>query len=427
MIQFISDSRNKNFLRLWWAQLISQFGDRITQMALIGLAYELGGQQPSATSLAKLLSFTIIPVFLVGPIAGVFVDRWDRQKTLLICDIARALLVLTIPLIFMFWKTMLPIYAVIFLMFCFSRFYVPAKMSIIPEIVRQEHLLTANSLMTTTGMIAFALGCALGGFLVEWFGARGGFLFDAATFFASGLLILSMTRHLFVKIDRHAILEQGKEILQLERSFWHEMKDGVAYLFHKKEIRFVIATLFILLAAAGAVYVVIIVFVQQIFHSVTRHLGVLAVTLGAGLFLGTVIYGKFGRRLSWYRTIFLCLILGGIMMLAFVWGITSWPSVWLAFFLTLGLGMVIGPVFIAANTIIHEVADEQMQGKVFSSLEIVIHLAFMIAMLISSWLSEFIAPAMILSTVAGVFGVVGLLGLWRCGHLERNAPKSAHS
>jgi len=423
MIRFFSDSRNKNFLRLWWAQLISQFGDRITQMALIGLAYELGGQQPSATSLAKLLSFTIIPVFLVGPVAGVFVDRWDRQKTLLICDIARALLVLTIPLIFMFWKTMIPIYAVVFLMFCFSRFYVPAKMSIIPEIVRQEHLLTANSLLTTTGMIAFALGCALGGFLVEWFGARGGFLFDAATFFASGLLILSMTRHLFVTIDRHTILEQGKEILQLERSFWHEMKDGVVYLFHKKEIRFVIATLFILLAAAGAVYVVIIVFVQQVFHSVTRHLGVLAVTLGAGLFLGALIYGKLGRSLSWYRTIFLCLILGGIMMLAFVWGITCWPNVWLAFLLTLGLGMVIGPVFIAANTIIHEVADEQMQGKVFSSLEIVIHLAFMIAMLVSSWLSEFIDPAVILSTVAAVFGVVGLLGLWRYGRSD-GAPVS---
>ncbi|HRZ40738.1 MAG TPA: hypothetical protein P5246_07000, partial [Candidatus Omnitrophota bacterium] len=60
MMRFISDIRNKNFMRLWWAQLISQFGDRINQMALIGLAYELSGKQPSATGLAKILSFTII-------------------------------------------------------------------------------------------------------------------------------------------------------------------------------------------------------------------------------------------------------------------------------------------------------------------------------------------------------------------------------
>lgn len=413
MIKFISDSRNKNFLRLWWAQLISQFGDRIAQMALIGLAYELGGKQPSAMGLAKLLSFTIIPVFIVGPIAGVFVDRWDRRKTLFVCDIARVLLVLTIPLIFIFWKTMIPIYIVVFLMFCFSRFYVPAKMSIVPEIVHQDNLLIANSMLASTGMIAFALGCALGGFLVEWFGARGGFFVDAATFFVSGMLVFSMTRKLYVKFDRHKILEGGKEILKIERSFWREMKEGVLYVFQKKEIRFVIGMLFLLLSAAGSVYVVIIVFVQQAFQSVTKHLGVLAVTLGAGLFLGTLLYGRFGKNISWHKTIFFCLFCGGIMMFAFVAGISAWPNVWLAFMLTLVLGIVIGPIFIASNTIIHEVADEQMQGKVFSSLEIVIHFAFMISMLLSSWLSEIISPAAILMAVAVVFSGVGVFGLLR--------------
>jgi MFS family permease len=415
MIKFISDIHNRNFFRLWSAQLISQFGDRITQMALIGLSYELSGKQPSAMNLAKLLSFTIIPVFIIGPIAGVFVDRWDRKKVLFVCDIARALLVLTIPCIFFYWKTMIPIYMVVFLMFCFSRFYVPAKMSIIPEIVSEENLLIANSMMTTTGMIAFALGCALGGFLVEWFGARGGFVIDAATFLISGALIFSMTKQLYMELDRRKIVEQGKEIFQIERSFWRELKEGILYLFRKKEIRFVIGTLFIVLSAAGAVYVVIIVFVQQVFHSVTRHLGVLAVTLGAGLFLGTLLYARFGKGVPWHKTIFFCLIGGGIMMMAFVVGISSWPNVWLAFFLTLMLGIVIGPIFIASNTIIHEVADEQMQGKVFSSLEIVIHFAFMVSMLISSWLSEIISPAIILSVVAIVFTGVGMLGLARYG------------
>jgi len=413
MIKFINDIRNQNFLRLWWAQLISQFGDRINQMALIGLAYEMSGQRPSAMSLAKLLSFTIIPVFIVGPIAGVFIDRWDRKTTLFVCDIARGLLVLTIPFIFIYWKTMIPIYTVIFLMFCFSRFYVPAKMSIIPEIVKQENLLMANSLLTSTGMIAFALGCALGGFLVEWFGARGGFMIDSLTFLISAGFIFSMTRDLYVKLDRGKILEQGKEILKLERSFWREMKEGILYLFRKKEIRFVINMLFILLAAAGAVYVVIIVFVQQAFHSVTRHLGVLAVTLGAGLFLGTVLYGRFGKGIPWAKTIFACLMAAGITMACFVLGISTWPNVWLAFGLTLALGVVTGPIFIATNIIIHEVADEQMLGKVFSSLEIVIHFAFMISMLISSWLSEFVGPAVILTVVAVIFTAVGCVGFFK--------------
>lgn len=397
-------------MRLWVAQLISQFGDRITQMALIGLVYEMGGQKTSAVELAKVLSFTIIPVFIISPIAGVFVDRWDRRKTLFVCDIVRGLLVLTIPLIFMYWKTMIPIYIVVFIMFCFSRFYVPAKMSIIPEIVDKEHLLMANSMITITGMIAFAFGCALGGFLVEWFGSRGGFLIDAVTFFASASLIVSMTKHLYVKINGKKIIEKGKEILEIERSFWHEMKEGVVYLFHKKEIRFVVNMFFMLLAAAGAVYVVSIVFIQQTFNSITRHLGALAATMGVGLVFGALGYGRFGKNISWHKTIFSCLAGGGIMMILFVLGISRWPNVWIAFFLALGLGFVVGPIFVVSNTIVHHVADENMQGKVFSSLEIVIHLGFLLSMLLSSWLSEFISPGIILTCVGIIFSVLGMIG-----------------
>ncbi|MFP4473837.1 MAG: MFS transporter [Candidatus Omnitrophota bacterium] len=413
MIKFIADIRNRNFMRLWWAQLISQFGDRVSQMALIGMVYELSGKETSAMGLAKLLSFTIIPVFIIGPVAGVFVDRWDRQRTLFICDIARSLLVLTIPFIFMRWESMIPTYIVVFLMFCFSRFHVPAKMSIIPKIVKAEHLVLANSMMTSTGMIAFVSGAWIGGFLVEWFGARGGFLVDSLTYLVSAGLVFSMARGIHRKISKEELVRSGREILRLEKSFWREMKDGIVYLFSKREIRFIINALFILMSAAGAVYVVIIVFIQQAFGSVTRHLGVLAVTLGAGLFIGVLLYGRYGKRFPWHKTIFFCLTLGGLMMLAFVWGVSRWPNVWFAFSLSLALGAVIGPIFIASNTVVHQVADEEMQGKVFSLLEIVIHFAFLVAMLISSWLSEIVSPGSILSAVALVFSGVGVFGLIR--------------
>ncbi|MFA5088957.1 MAG: hypothetical protein WC552_08005, partial [Candidatus Omnitrophota bacterium] len=98
MFKFLTHLENRNFLRLFLAQTISQFGDRIYQMALIGLIAER--TSGSAVELAKLLSFTIIPVFIVGPIAGVYVDRWDRKKTLFVCDFLRGLLVLTIPFVF---------------------------------------------------------------------------------------------------------------------------------------------------------------------------------------------------------------------------------------------------------------------------------------------------------------------------------------
>ncbi|MCK4882313.1 MAG: MFS transporter, partial [Candidatus Omnitrophica bacterium] len=172
MIKLLTGTNNRNFLRLWLAQVISQFGDRVHQMALVGLIAERTGG--STSNLAKLMAFTILPVFVIQPFAGVFIDRWDRKTTLFVCDIARGLLVLTIPFGFIYGEAILPIYIVVFLAFSFSRFYVPAKMSIIPDIVDKEHLITANSLVTTTGMIAAVLGLGLGGLMIEKLGARNG-------------------------------------------------------------------------------------------------------------------------------------------------------------------------------------------------------------------------------------------------------------
>ncbi len=401
-------------MRLWWAQLISQFGDRLNQMALIGL---IAQRQPgSAYSLAKLLSFTIIPVFLVGPVAGVYVDRWDKRKTLFVCDLVRGFLVLVIPFFLIYKHSIIGIYIVVFLIFCFSRFYVPAKMSIVPELVPSENILMANSLLTTTGMLAFVLGCALGGFLVDKVGARAGFMGDAATYFLSALLIMSMRSKFKIDLSKKNMINKSKEILAIEKSFFVEIKEGLQYLFSQRQIRFVMNMFFILLSAAGAVYVVIIVFIQKAFNTVTRDLGVLAVCLGAGLFIGALLYGRWGKKVLWSRTIFLSLIAGGLMVIVFSTTVAQYPSIPLAAGLAFFLGIVIGPIFIASNTIVHVASDQAMRGKVFSSLEIVIHLAFLTSMLISSWLAERVDAFWILVSVGVIFTVVGICGMVRYRH-----------
>lgn len=414
MLRFIFDKKNRQFMRLWWAQLISQFGDRLNQMALIGL---IADREPgSAYSLAKLLSFTIIPVFIVGPIAGVYVDRWDKRKTLFVCDLVRGLLVLIIPFFFLHKQSMIEIYIIVFLIFCFSRFYVPAKMSIVPELVPAENILMANSLLTTTGMLAFVLGCALGGFLVDKVGVRAGFFGDGATYFLSALLIGSMGAKFHMELSKKKIMDKGKELIAIEKSFFSEIKEGLQYLFSQRQIRFVMNMFFILLSAAGAIYVVIIVFIQKAFNTVTRDLGVLAVCLGVDLFIGALLYGRWGKKVLWSRTIFLSLIAGGVMVIVFATMVQQYPNVLLAGILAFLLGIVIGPIFIASNTIIHVASDEAMRGKVFSALEIVIHFAFLTSMLISSWLAERVDAFWILVSVGAIFTVVGIAGMIRYRH-----------
>jgi len=401
MIKLLLSKKNRNFLRLWLAQLISQFGDRIHQLALVGLMAE---RMPgSAMSLAKLMSFTILPVFILQPIAGVYVDRWNRRNTLFFCDLIRGLLVLLIPMVFIYQESMIPIYAVVFLVFCIPRFYIPAKMSIIPDLVHKESLLKANSLITTTGMIAAGLGAVLGAFIIEHFGARRGFLIDALTFFASAVLIMRMG----LRKRRPSIIKQStKRIVEaFHHTIFREIKEGWDYIATHKEIRLVINMLFVLFAAAGAIYVVMIVFIQQTFNSVTKDLGIIAVSLVCGLFLGVLGFGKWGKATHWVNVVFLCLKGGGIVLILFAFFIGVFPSLILAIVLSFLWGLVIAPIFVVTNTVVHQVSDEHMRGKVFSALEIVIHGAFLITMLLSSWLTAFVSEWMILIWV-GVFCVL---------------------
>ncbi|MEI8011240.1 MAG: MFS transporter [Candidatus Omnitrophota bacterium] len=414
---FRKSFQNRSFFLFWLAQLVSQFGDRINQMALVGLVAGRQFGSASTMELAKVLAFTIIPVFIVGPIAGVYVDRWDRKKTLFVCDIIRGCLILTIPLVFMARHSMIPIYAIVFLAFCLSRFYVPAKMSIIPELVEEEHLHIANSLATVSGMIAFVLGALLGGLIVEYGGARGGFLCDAGTFFISAALLFFITRDRnkakLVDVRPGEIVTAGKEMAGAYRHVLAEAGDGIRYILAHRDIRYIIYLMMILFMAVGAIYVVIIVFIQGAFGSITKHLGFLAVGLGAGLFAGSLAYGKWGDKKKQVETIFKCLIAGGIMTTVFAFAVEAMHNIWVAQALAFLLGIVVGPIVIAANTVVHKVATPDMQGKVFSAMEFVIHFAFLVTMLISSKLSEYIPHAWILMAVGVIFCFVGGWGMWR--------------
>ena len=160
--------KEPDFLFLWFSQIISQFGDKLAMMALIGLVYEKA--PGSAYELTKLFMFVIVPVFLIGPVAGVYSDRWSRKWTMIFSDILRGFLVFAI---IGYWalvpslQPVFPVYIIVFLIFSITRFFIPAKMAIVPELLTEDKILKGNSLMHITGMIASALGFGLGGIMVS--------------------------------------------------------------------------------------------------------------------------------------------------------------------------------------------------------------------------------------------------------------------
>jgi MFS family permease len=408
MSKFHEVLKDRNFFLLWLGQIISQLGDRLDQMALIAFVYL---RAPGSTiEIAKILSFTIIPVFVIGPIAGVYVDRWDRRRTMFACDFLRAILVFTIPFFLFYTKSLIPIYLIIFIVFSIGRFFVPAKLAIIPDLVDKKDLLMANSLVNTTGMIAAILGFGISGVVVEWLGAKSGFYLDSLSFLVSGTLILSIAKK--SQAASMNLKKVGKEIVEvIRKSVLQEVKEGILYFIQNKDIRFTAGIIFILWSALGAVYVVLIVFVQKTLHSATKDLGFLIMFLGIGLFLGSLVYGRFGQRFSHYKIIFASLVLSGIMLVVFAFTIHRYPHFTIAAMLSLLFGVVISPIMIASNTIIHKVSDNVMMGKIFSSLEIVMHLGFVLFMFISSFLAERISHLSILASVGCLFAALGVLNL----------------
>jgi MFS family permease len=407
MSKFTEVLKNRNFFFLWLGQIISQLGDRLGQMALIAFVYH---RTPGSTlEIAKILSFTIIPVFLIGPIAGVYVDRWDRRRTMYACDFLRTLLVLVIPMFLFYSKGLGLTYLMVFIIFCIGRFFVPAKLSIIPDLVSQKDLLMANSLVNITGMIAAILGFGVSGVLVEWVGAKSGFYLDSLSFLISAALIFLITKRSSASVNLRKVSREIVEVIK--KSVLQEIKEGMLYFANKRDIRFASGVTFILWSALGAVYVVLIVFVQNTLHSATKDLGLLIMFLGIGLFFGSLIYGRFGQRLSHYKIIFASLVLSGIMLIVFSLVLKKYPDFLIAAMLSFLLGFLISPIMIASNTIVHNVSDNAMMGKIFSSLEIVMHLGFLLFMFISSLLAERFSHSLILVIVGCLLTVLGIINL----------------
>ena len=414
MTRFRDMLAHRNFLFLWLGQLVSNFGDRLNQMALVALVYQ---RNPgNEVALAKLISFTIIPVFIIGPIAGVWVDRLDRKKIMVISDILRGILVLAIPALII-WNRMLPIYFLIFVIFSISRFFIPSKMAIIPDIVPRDKLLMANTLQDTTHMIGNVVGLMVAGFIVNirYVGAIGGFYIDSATFFVSASLIALIA--LRVNGAGHHAREDlavTKEALEasLKRSVLREMRQGLGYIAGHPDMRFIVSVFFLLLAGIGAISCIIIVFIQEAFGTSTRHLGFFGTYLVCGLFAGTLFYGRLGQKLRKKMMICASFTASGIFITLFTVIVGRYPNVYMAGILSALIGGALSPMMVSLNTMTHETIPEAIRGRIFSSLEAVIHLAFLIFMFVAAYAARYIGRFWILMAVGTLFTLCGIAGIF---------------
>lgn len=386
--------RERNFRLLWIGQLCSQFGDRLTQLVLIGLAAVHASG--STLTLAKVMVMTSLPALLLGPFAGVYVDRWDRKQTMIACDLIRVAAILVLP-----WAAAagpIPLYLDIFLLFSVGSFFVPARLAIIPDIVPPGQLGKANALFTTSGMIGSALILLVGALLVERFGAARASWVNGLAYAASAVAITLIRSRTFLRAAQEE--ERPDRILA---GIW----EGIRQLWLHDSTRRVMALLALLVGGAGASMVIGTVLVQSALRSVTKDLGFLSLWFGVGIFLGTVAHGRYGTRQTKRRALGAAFMGCGFSVWLFVVAVLMLKSGVAASFATGLLGFFVAPVGIVTNTLVHEAHPERLQGRIFSSLGVVFNLSLILSMLAAGWLAERGGRGLLLGLIGAAFAAAG--------------------
>jgi len=181
--------RNRNFRRLWLAQIVSEIGDWFYTLAIYSLLLQLTGR---ASSVALALMLQVLPQTFIGPIAGVINDRVRRKRVMIAADRARMVIVLAMLLV-RSSSTVWIVYPLLLLETLMAGFFEPARTSVIPNITPREDVLLANTLSSATWSVNLLIGASVGGIVAALLGRDAVFLLNALSFLMSAVLLRGMS------------------------------------------------------------------------------------------------------------------------------------------------------------------------------------------------------------------------------------------
>ncbi|MCB0187538.1 MAG: MFS transporter, partial [Caldilineaceae bacterium] len=214
--------RNRNFLLLWLGQVISAFGDAVTNLTLLILVNALTG---STAAIATLTILIAIPQVTVGLLGGVFADRWERKRIILASDLVRGVLVLGFLSVDSAQRLWL-LYALAFVQAAVGTIDNPARGAILPQVVPKAGLMAANSLAQTGNLLAMVLGGVAAGVIVGFAGYWPAFVIDALTFFVSFALVSLVAVAARTSTDVAA----GQSLWAMSRSVIRDLRAGLALI-----------------------------------------------------------------------------------------------------------------------------------------------------------------------------------------------------
>ncbi len=355
--------RNRSFRNLSLATLASAMGDWIGFLAIIALTADiLGPTRAAAFAVSGVMIARVVPSLLLGPVAGVFVDRWDRKRVLIATDIGRGVVMALIP----FTNEVLTLVLATLIIELMSALFAPAKDSVLPALVRQRELVAANqiNLLVTYGTLP--LGAAVYSALLAFTVAmapEGGFLagrplaipiwFNALSFWLSALLLL------WLRVPPRG--EFGSSHAS-EVSAWTSLKQGFRFVGTQPVIRALIFGVMVAFAVAGVV-ITTGEFFANLLNAGPSGYGILVAIVGVGLVAGLLAAEPLTHRIEPERLFAPGIGAAGISLLV----TATMPNLWAAVVPALVMGLGAGVSFICGYTILQRRSEDSMRGRTFGA------------------------------------------------------------
>jgi DHA3 family macrolide efflux protein-like MFS transporter len=356
--------------RLWYAQIVSVFGDMLALFAVISiLTFRLHGtpQQITGVQIAYLL-----PIAVLGIMAGVFVDRWPLKQTMILSDSIRAVLVLSLLLATKAWH----FYAILTAISIVSSFFTPAQGVAIRSAVPMHGLRSANALMQQVMFGMRIIGPATAALLVASFGPVSCYLIDATSFLGSACLIGSVA----LKRPKHTDATPAPAVEHTGiRCIWLDMQQGISFIVHHAALLFVILALASGMFVLGCFGPLIALYVRDSLHATTRVFGVASAMIGLGMMVGVNVLNTFAKKAKNTVLVYSGLsgIAAGLVLLAGV------PQVWSTILGNLIIGVAVAGIVIPAQTMIQQETPHALMGRVGSTVMSTVFAAQIVGLILS--------------------------------------------
>jgi DHA3 family macrolide efflux protein-like MFS transporter len=380
--------------RVWYAQIISLFGDWLALFAVIAVvSFTMHGtpRQIVGVQIAYML-----PIVFVGPIAGVFVDRWPLKPTLISSDLLRAGLAMLLVLTGNVWH----VYFVLAALSCVSAFFGPAQQVTIRTHVPPHGLISANALMQIAFIGSRIVGPGAAGTIVGALGPNVCYVLDVLSFVASAAFIGS------VVITRPAARVSTETSSNRIHQIWIDMRQGMRFIFHHAAVLFVVLAMAAGLFTIGCFGPLIAIYVRDSLHASPRLFGFISGMVGVGMLVGTQVIRRLASRFA--NDTLVLSGLAGIGFGALILGSLAYAAAAMA--ATFTIGFAFGAIIVPAQTLLQRETPHDMIGRVSSTNISVLFCAQILGLVVSGYLADHLGVRTVFILCAGLAGAMAAGG-----------------